>query len=377
MRSLILALLASTALAVPPAAADELDVVATFTILGDMVEEVGGDRVAVTSLVGADGDAHVFQPTPQDARAVAAADVMFVNGLGFEGWIERLIEASGYTGPVVVATRHVPALRYGDDEDHDHAGEAHGHDHSHEEAHAHGHDHSHEEEHAHGHDHAHEEEHAHGHDHDHEEEHAHGHDHAHEEEHDHGHDHAHDHGHGHAQAHGEYDPHAWMSLTAAKDYVRAIAEGLSEADPEGAELYAANAAAYTAELAAVDEKLRANLAALPEGQRTVVVPHAAFRYFEKDYGVRFLSPQGVSTEAEASARDVARLIEQIRAEGINAVFLENITDNRLVERIAEETGAVVGGKLYSGSLSGPDGPAPSYIELMRYNIRTLTSALGS
>jgi zinc/manganese transport system substrate-binding protein len=307
-RRLVLAVAAALAPLGPLAARADapLSVVASFSILGDMVARVGGERIVTTVLVGPDGDAHVYQPTPTDARAVAAADLVFVNGLGFEGWIDRLIAASGYKGPVVAAAAGVKVLEI-------------------------------------------------------------------EEEHGHGHSHGHAHGHDH----GEIDPHAWQSLPNAAIYVKTIANALAEADPQGTPVYFANRDAYLAEIATLQAEVAAAVAALPPERRVVVTSHDAFGYFERDHGLRFLAPQGVSTEAEASAADVARLIEQIRAERIPAVFVETIADPRLLEQIRRETGAAIGGALYSDALSGPEGPAPSYLDLIRHNIATLAAALSS
>jgi len=304
----------TTALAILPLSAfaqDKLPVVASFSILADMVAEVGGDRVAVTMLVGPDGDAHVYSPTPADAQMVAAAQVVFVNGLGFEGWLDRLIEASEYAGPVIVATAGVEPLETAEEGHHDHAeGEAHDHD-----------------------------------------------DHA-------GHD------------HGAIDPHAWQSIDNAKIYVSNIAAALIAADPAGEEDYSANAIAYLAELSGLDAEIQAAMIALPENRRSVVTSHDAFGYFAAAYGMTFHAPEGLSTESEVSAADVAALITQMKAEAIPAVFMENITDSRLLEQITAETGAKIGGTLFSDALSGPDGPASTYLDMMRHNITTLTTALG-
>ena len=316
----------TTALALLPLQAfaqDKLPVVASFSILGDMVSEVGGDRVAVTMLVDLDGDAHVYSPTPADAQTVAAAQVVVVNGLGFEGWLDRLIEASEYAGPVIVATAGIKGLEMAEE----------GHEaHAEDEAHAHG------------------EVKAEGADHDHD-------DHA-------GHD------------HGPIDPHAWQSLANARLYVANIEAGLTAADPEGAETYAANAAAYLAEIDAAEADIKAAVAALPENRRSVVTSHDAFGYYAAAYGMTFHAPEGLSTESEVSAADVAALITQMKAEAIPAVFMENITDGRLLEQITSETGAKIGGTLFSDALSGPDGPASTYLNMMRHNTTTLTTALG-
>ncbi len=332
IRRLLLASVAVLAMVSPVLAQDKLNVVATFSILGDIVANVGGDRVEVTTLVGPDGDAHVFQPSPPDAKVVTEASVIVANGLGFEGWMDRLIEASGTTATLINASEGVVPIAFAD---HDH----HGHDH-------HRHEHK-------GHDH---------HDHDH-----HGHDHE---------EHAKDAGH-HGHDHGAFDPHAWQSPVNVAIYVINIADGLSVADPDGAAVYQANAAAFTAELDKLDAEIRAAIGALPEDRRTVVTSHDAFGYFAANYGLTFIAPQGVSTDAEASARDVAALITQIRAQSISAVFVENIADRRLMEQIASETGAKIGGTLYSDALSGPEGPAGTYLTMMRHNLSQLTAALAN
>jgi zinc/manganese transport system substrate-binding protein len=310
----------TTALALLPLQAfaqDKLPVVASFSILGDMVSEVGGDRVAVITLVGPDGDAHVYSPTPADAQMVATAQLVFVNGLGFEGWLDRLIEASEYAGPVIVATDGVKALEMAEEGHDDHAEGA-----AHAEGEAHDHD-----------------------------------DHA-------GHD------------HGAIDPHAWQSIDNAKIYVSNIAAALIAADPAGEEAYSANAVAYLAELSGLDAEIQAAMIALPENRRSVVTSHDAFGYYAAAYGMTFHAPEGLSTESEVSAADVAALITQMKAEAIPAVFMENITDGRLLEQITSETGAKIGGTLFSDALSGPDGPASTYLNMMRHNTTTLTTALG-
>ncbi|WP_372070770.1 zinc ABC transporter substrate-binding protein [Tistrella mobilis] len=296
-------------LPVPALAADEpIKVVASFSILGDMVQEVGGDRVRVTTLVGPDGDAHVWQPAPADARTVADADLVVMNGLGFEGWMDRLVQASGYDGPVAVATTGIAPRKMAEEEDHDHAGG---------------------------------------------------------DDHDHDHDHHHD----------GTDPHGWQSLTNARIYVHNVLEALIAADSDDKAAFEANAAAYLKKIDALDARIRAEIASVPAERRKVVTSHDAFGYFEAAYGVEFLAPVGVSTEAEASAGDVAKLIDQIRAEKIPAVFMENISDPRLLARIASETDATIGGTLYSDALSPADGPAATYLDMMDYNVRTLVAAL--
>ena len=292
--------------------------VATFSILGDMVSRIGGEHVAVTTLVGPNGDAHVYRPTPSAARAVSEAHILVVNGLDFEGWLDRLMEASDFGGVRVVATAGIEPIAVEDD-----GGDDHGHDGDHREGKS-------------------------------------------AEEHGDGHD---DHG------HGAFDPHAWQSLRHAVVYVDNITTALATADPHNASTFYRNRAAYVAEIKALDADIRGMFADLPAGSRTIVTSHDAFQYFARDYGLTFIAPQGLSTASEASARDVARLIQLIRDQGIRAVFAENVADPRLLKRIADETGATVGGTLYPGALSGPDGPAPTYLDMMRHNARTLTQAL--
>lgn len=331
-----LAALAALVLAAPSVSrADEpVDVVATFSILGDMVARVGGDKVRVSTLVGPDGDAHVYQPTPQDAQAIAGADVVVVNGLGFEGFLERLVTAAGYQGPVVTAAAEVeplPALaeegEHEGEAEHDHAAEAGGeHDHAAEAGGEH-----------------------------HEEEHA---------------DEA---GHHH---HGAEDPHAWQDLGNGARYVRAIAEGLCTVDAADCAAFRANAEAYAGEILALDADVRGRVAAVPEARRVVITSHDAFRYFGAAYGVRFLAPQGVSTESEASAGDVAGLIGQIRETGVKTIFVENISDPRLIQQIAAETGAVAGPPIYSDALGAPGTPGDSYLKMMKHNAEALIAAIA-
>lgn len=306
--------LASTAMA----SAQNLKVVASFSIIADFARNVGGDRVDITTLVGPDGDAHVYEPRPADAVAVGKADVVLVNGIQFEGFLQRLVEASGTRAPVVELSRGGEVLKA--------AGEEHHHG---EEAHNHGSGES-------------------------------------------GHDHAHEEGHHH---HGEFDPHAWQSVHNAEIYVKNIAEAFCAADASGCDGYEANAAAYGEKLAALDAEIRAAVAAIPEDRRVIITSHDAFGYFEHEYGLEFLAPEGVSTESEASAADVAALITQIKEDRASAIFVENITNPRLVEQIASETGITVGGTLYSDALSDESGPAATYIDMMKHNVDTIRNAI--
>ena len=273
---------------VPARAQDRLNVVASFSILGDFVRNVGGERVNVTTLVGPDSDVHVYTPAPADAKKIADARLLIVNGLGLEGWLPRLLQASGSKAPIITATKGIAPLKSGSDA----------------------------------------------------------------------------------------DPHAWQSVANAKIYVANIRDALDAADPADAEVYRANAEAYLAKLDALDREVREAIAQIPQDRRKVISTHDAFGYFAAAYGIEFIAPLGVSTESEASARDIAGIITQIRAAKIPAVFLENISDPRLIRRISAETGARVGGTLYSDSLTGEKGDAPTYIDMVRHNIKALTSALG-
>ncbi len=299
-----------------PAAAEPIKVVASFSIIGDFAKNVGGDRIALTTLVGPDGDAHVYEPRPADAAAMSGADVVLVNGLHFEGFLQRLVEASATKAAVVELAKGVETLAVTDDE-HPHEGE-------------------HEDE-------AHAAEEAHGHHH-----------------------------------HGDTDPHAFQSIANAKVYVKNIADAFCAADAAGCDAYKANAATYSGQLDALENEVKAAVASIPADKRTVITSHDAFGYFQHEYGITFLAPEGISTEAEASAADVAKLIEQIRHDKASAIFVENITNQRLIEQISNETGLKIGGTLYSDALSAEDGPAATYVDMMKNNVDTIKGAiLGS
>jgi zinc/manganese transport system substrate-binding protein len=247
-------------------------------------------------LVGPNGNAHVYAPSPNDAKKAADAKLVFVNGLGFEGWLERLVKASGTKAPIIVATNGIKPLERAGGHDHDH---------------------------------------------------------------------------------GRADPHAWQSVANAKVYVANIRDALIAADPAGKDAYTANAAAYLAKLEALDREVREVIAKIPADRRRVITSHNAFGYFQDAYGISFTAPQGVSTEAEASAKDIAAIISQIKKQKIAAVFLENVTDPRQMQQIAHETGAKIGGMLYSDALTDANSDAPTYIDLIRHNLRQLASALVS
>jgi zinc/manganese transport system substrate-binding protein len=281
------ALLALPQVASAQAAPPPLRVVATFSVLADMVREVGGPAVEVASLVGPNADAHMFAPTPADARRVASADLVVVNGLNYEGWIERLIRASGYKGPVLVASEGITPRRVG----------------------------------------------------------------------------------------RGIDPHAWQSLAHAKQYVENIRAALVTAAPTRRAEIDTRAAAYLQRITALEQDTLARIGRLPAQQRRVITAHDAFGYFAAAYGVEFVSPRGWSTDSEPSADSVARIVRQARAQQVGALLLENISDPRLIERIAREAGVGVGGALYSDALSPPGTAADTYLRMFAHNVRTIVEAL--
>ncbi|MEN5158130.1 metal ABC transporter solute-binding protein, Zn/Mn family [Achromobacter spanius] len=300
-------------------AAEPVKVVASFSILGDIVREVGGADISLTTLVGPDGDAHGYEPTPGDAKKLADARVLVVNGLDFETWLPKLTKASGFAGQTVTASRGVTPRKFaghGDGDDHDHD-----HDHKHD------------------------------------------------------HDHDDDPKHGHHHHHGDADPHAWQSLANGVIYARNVADGLAAADPAHAQAYRQRADAYIAKLQALDASVRKTFEAIGADRRKVVTSHDAFGYFGDAYGVTFIPAMGVSTDAEPSAREVAAIIEQVRRDKVPAVFVENISSPKLVQQIARETGAKVGGTLYSDALSKPGQPGATYLEMFEWNARQLAAAL--
>lgn len=282
-----LLLFASLLIVSPLHAAERLNVVASFSILADFVRTIGGDRINLTTLVGPDSDVHIYTPAPSDAKRIAEAKLVIVNGLGLEGWLPRLVQSAGSSAQVVTASAGIAPLKLG----------------------------------------------------------------------------------------SAADPHAWQSVPNAKIYVADITSALAAADRDDAEFFRTQAKAYLEKLEALDREVRDAVAKIPPERRKVISTHDAFGYFAAEYGVQFVAPLGVSTETEPSARDIATIIGQIKAQRIPAVFLENISDDRLIRRIAAETGAKVGGTLISDGLTGEKGPAPTYIDMVRHNIKALTSAL--
>ena len=300
MRHVLAVLAVTLLLAAPAHARSRLQVIASFSILADIVAQVGGDRVEVATLVPAMGDAHVFQPTPSDARRVATAGLLVSHGLNFEPWLDRLVAASGFRGQRIVASVGIKPRRMGS-----HAG----------------------------------------------------------------------HDHGPAKSGGVDDPHLWHDLPRMQAYIATIVTGLATADPAYAEDYRQRGAAYAAELKAVDDWAVAQFAPLPVAYRKVITQHDAFGYLADRFQIAFLAPQGVTTDAEASAEAVARLIRQVKRERVQALFFENIANPRLIEQIAREAKVKVGGRLYSDALSPPGGEADSFVKMYRLNITRLVEAM--
>ncbi len=294
---------------VPPSS-QPIRVVATFSVLGDMVQEIGGPEVSVKTLVGWGQDAHVYRPSPKDVKHLAQAEVLIENGLGFEGWLSRLVKSSHYKGLRVVASQGVePLIGQGDLEDY-------------------------------------------GDDHD---------DHA---------RHSHHHYHDHA---GEEDPHAWHSPVEARRYVLNIMSGLKSARPALAEVFERNANRYLAELDQIHAGFSSLLSGVENERKSFVVPHNAFAYLGRDYGLKIYSLQGLSTETDASAARVAKVIKRIRELNVGVAFMENVADNRLIQRVQKETNVALGGELMSGALSKDS--AASYLAMLRHNLEVIGAAL--
>jgi zinc/manganese transport system substrate-binding protein len=285
--------LAALILLAPAAASadDRLPVVASFSIPGDMVHQIGGDAVAVTLLVGPDGDAHVYQPSPRDAKAIADAKLVVVNGLGLEGWMDRLIRSAQFKGTIVTASAGIAPLHL-------------------------------------------------------------------------------------AGSKTVPDPHAWQSLANGEAYVRTIAAALEAADPAHADEFRRRAEAYLAELAELDRWVRDEIAAVPEAKRQIITTHDAFQYFGEAYGVHFRAAVGMNEDSEPNAAGVADLIRQIRREHIAALFIENMTDPRLVEQLARETGASLGGELFADALSKPGEGGETYVAMFRHNVPAMVAAMA-
>ncbi len=283
--------------AAPVMASEPLPVVASFSILADMVKQVGGSHVEVSSLVGPNSDAHVFDPTPADAKRLAAAKLVVVNGLGFEGWLNRLVKSSGYKGPVLIASKGVKTIPMATS----------------------------------------------------------------------------DHGHSHAAS----DPHAWQSLLNARQYVENIRVALSAAMPAHSADFQSRATDYLKQIDALEKSTQARIAAVPMERRRVITSHDAFGYFARAYKVTFYPLQGLSTASEPSAADVVRIVNEIKKNKVTAIFAENISDPRVLERVAKDTGAKIGGTLYADALSAPGTQADTYLKMFELNVSTIVAGISA
>jgi len=283
----------------PVMASEPLPVVASFSILADMVKQVGGPHVAVTSLVGPNSDAHVFDPTPADAKRLATAKIVVVNGLGFEGWMNRLIKSSGYKGPVLTASKGVKTIPMAKSD------------------------------------------------------------------------------HGHSHSHSAPDPHAWQNLNNARQYVENIRVALSAAMPSQAPDFQLRATDYLKQIDALEQSTQARIAAVPVERRRVITSHDAFGYFARAYKVTFYPLQGLSTASEPSAADVVRIVNEIKKNKVTAIFAENISDPRVLERVAKDTGAKIGGSLYADALSAPGTQADTYLKMFELNVSTIVSGISA
>lgn len=314
----------------PGLRADELppvQVVASFSILADMVEEIGGEHVEVTTIVGPNGDAHTFEPSPQTVQALARAQVLVANGLGFEAWLPRLLESSGFAGTYIVASNGITPRRVDQEQ-------AHAHDRAHAAAASTGHKPAgargagmQPEQGGAGHD------------------------------------------------RGKFDPHAWQDLKNGMVYAQNIADGLALADPGHAAYYKRRVKKYISQMQKLDDEVALALSAIPLAHRKAITAHDAFAYFGAAYGVEFIAAAGLSSEAEPSAKDIAALIDRARQEERVGIFTESTSNPKLVEQLAREAGVGIGGPLYSDALASPDQPAGTYLGMFHWNAGQLISVL--
>jgi zinc/manganese transport system substrate-binding protein len=296
---------------------ERIPVVATFSILGDMAQEVGGDYVSVTTIVGPNGDAHTYEPTPRDVKALADAKVLVLNGLDFEGWLPRLLAASGFGGRQVLASQGVEVRHLGNGEVVQIKGDAAD-----------------------------------------------------------GHDHGHASGEAHGHRAGDVDPHAWQNLANGVLYARNIAAGLAQVDPRHADYYNTRANLYIARMNKLDAEIKNAFGAIAPDRRTVITSHDAFGYFGQAYGIKFISLAGFSSDAEPTARDVAAIVDMARRQRVAGVFVENVNNPKLARQIARETGATVGGTLYSDALAPAGEPAGTYLGMFSWNAGRLIHVLN-
>ncbi|WP_208434941.1 metal ABC transporter substrate-binding protein [Bartonella phoceensis] len=279
---------------------NKIQVIASFSILADLVKNVGGDHISMTSLVGPNANTHTYEPTPRDAQALRDAHIIFINGLHLEGFMDRLITASGTKALLVEVSANIPVLEIKNQE------------HSIQQHHRH---------------------------------------------------------------HIDIDPHAWQTIPNVETYIKNIATAFCKIDHQSCVSYNENAASYLQKLKAAQEKLKIKIATIPKDKRIIITSHDAFGYFAQEYGFTILAPQSASTESEATAADVAKLIKQIKTNKATALFVENISNPRLIKQISKETGLKIGGTLYSDALSNENGPATTYLDMMEHNVNTIINAI--
>lgn len=277
----------------------KIKVVVSFSILADLVKNVGGNHVSITTLVGSNANTHTYEPAPRDAQALKNADIIFINGLHLEGFIDRLITASGTKALLVETSANILPLKMKNQE----------------------------------------------------------------------------HNSVQYHHHNNIDPHAWQTIPNVEIYIKNITAAFCKIDQQSCLSYSQNAETYLQKLKNTQEKLKKKIATIPEDQRIIITSHDAFGYFAQEYGFTILAPQSGSTESEATAANVAKLIQQIKTNKATALFVENISNPRLIKQIAKETGLKIGGTLYSDALSSENGPAATYLDMIEHNVNTIINAI--
>jgi len=292
--------LAALLLAGPARAAERVTVVATFSVIADMLANVGGDHINIKTIVGAGGDCELYQPTAADVATIASARAVFLNDLNeeFEPWLDPLLKQALFKGMKVVVSRGVRTMTA--EEEHPVSGR---------------------------------------------------------------------------QLPAAIDQHAWLDPRNGIIYGRNIAEALIRLDPAGTADYRARAASYTQQLQATDDWACREIASVPAAKRRALASHDSLQYIASAYGITLLAVNGWTNRSEPSAAELAKLARQIRAERVKALFLDSITDPRAMQRIADETGAVIGGTLYGDSLSPAPGEADSYLKMLRHDVSILKAGM--
>lgn len=290
------------------ASASTIAVVATTSVIADLVRNVSGERVRVAVLLPPGTDPHTYTPTPRDVQAIANSQIVFSNGLGLEAWLDEITANAGGKRPNIVVSNGLTPIAGGEHAAEAATGVAGGAD----------------------------------------------------------------------QAHANTnDPHMWFDVQNAIGYVDNIRKGLQQVDPAGASTYEANATAYTAQLKAFDTQIRASVATLPAERRKLITNHDTFGYFARRYGFTIVGSvfEGVSTEQEPSAQQIAQLVAHIRAEHVPAIFTENTVNTRLADQVADEAGVKVVTSLYTDALGEPGSAGDTYLKMMRFDVQQIVDAL--